>query len=379
MKVTKKLEWLGLAGVCAGIALTTGCKTIYSEDCTFGSEEAQLAGKEVVAPAPAPVPAGENPMPAALSPVQPGNVVYPAPVEKAEEPYWKQTKDPYDGLIKDAPKSVDSGTAKANYITYKVQNGDTLGGIAVKHGVSLKEVKALNAGMNYDRIKVGQTVYLPAKAKAGSAPTATKATLAQDGTYVVKNGDILGRIARQFGVKVSELKAANNLSSDMIKVGQKLVIPGKQFSNVKPAKKDAKPATKKPAAPAVKPVAAPAVKPVAAPAVKPVAAPAVEPVVAPAVEPVVETTAIPAPVVSAPAVSAPEIQTPAVEIEKPVAAPAPAPAAPIALRDYTVSEGQDLISIAINHSIGIDMLRKMNPGVVEPLVPGTVIKVPVTK
>lgn len=372
MKVTKKIELLGIAGVCAGIALTTGCKTIYSEDCSFGGEEAQIAGEEVVA-APVPLAEGENPMPAALSPTQPDNIIYPDPVAKKEGPYWKQTKDPYAGLIKEPAKGAAKAEASSGYITYKVKNGDTLGGIAVKHGVSLKDVKALNAGMNYDRIKVGQVIYLPAKAKANAA-AATTATLASDGTYVVKNGDILGRIARQFGVKVSELKAANNLSSDMIKVGQKLVIPGKKAvtpkSNAKEAaaKPAVKPAAKKaetkPAAPKVE------IKKVAPPVIETPAAPPPVPASAPAVKKtIIETPAVPPTVVPAPVVETPAIPAP----------PAPASAAPIALRDYTVTEGQDLISIAISHSIGIDMLRKMNPGVVEPLVPGTVIKVPVTK
>ena len=41
---------------------------------------------------------------------------------------------------------------------------------------------------------------------------------------VVRSGDVLGAIANREGVRVSELKAWNNLDSDMIRVGQKLVI-----------------------------------------------------------------------------------------------------------------------------------------------------------
>lgn len=44
--------------------------------------------------------------------------------------------------------------------------------------------------------------------------------------YIVRPGDGLIRIARQCGTTVAALKAANNLTSDLILVGQALVIPG---------------------------------------------------------------------------------------------------------------------------------------------------------
>jgi len=42
--------------------------------------------------------------------------------------------------------------------------------------------------------------------------------------YRVKSGDVLGTIARKHGVKVSQLKAWNDLNSSVIRVGQKLII-----------------------------------------------------------------------------------------------------------------------------------------------------------
>jgi len=47
------------------------------------------------------------------------------------------------------------------------------------------------------------------------------------GTYVVKRGDSLIRLARRFGTTVEALKAANGLKTDVIKIGQVLIIPGK--------------------------------------------------------------------------------------------------------------------------------------------------------
>jgi membrane-bound lytic murein transglycosylase D len=42
--------------------------------------------------------------------------------------------------------------------------------------------------------------------------------------YKIKYGEFLGKIAKKFGVKVSDLKRWNNLKSDAIKENQKLII-----------------------------------------------------------------------------------------------------------------------------------------------------------
>lgn len=59
-------------------------------------------------------------------------------------------------------------------------------------------------------------------------PAAAPGSLASDGSYVIKGGDTLGRIATQFGVSLSELQAANpGVDSRKLHVGQKIVIPKK--------------------------------------------------------------------------------------------------------------------------------------------------------
>jgi LysM repeat protein len=59
--------------------------------------------------------------------------------------------------------------------------------------------------------------------KPSATPTATPTPTAK--TYVVVSGDTLSSIASKFGVTVTALKAANKLTSDLIKLGQKLTIP----------------------------------------------------------------------------------------------------------------------------------------------------------
>ena len=46
------------------------------------------------------------------------------------------------------------------------------------------------------------------------------------GSYTVTRGDNLSEIAQRFGVSTQELRAHNKLKNDVIRIGQKLSIPG---------------------------------------------------------------------------------------------------------------------------------------------------------
>ncbi|MBN2068060.1 MAG: LysM peptidoglycan-binding domain-containing protein [Opitutales bacterium] len=120
--------------------------------------------------------------------------------------------------------------------TYKVQRGDTLGGIARKYGIKVKDLKAMN-GLTKDTIFVGQTLQVPEAGSISSAPVKTSApsaTVTSNGsTYKVQRGDTLGGIAHRYGVKVKDLKAVNGMTKDTIYVGQTLKLPtGASSANV---------------------------------------------------------------------------------------------------------------------------------------------------
>jgi LysM repeat protein len=166
--------------------------------------------------------------------------------------------------------SLDAATQ-----TYKIQKGDSLSKIAARHGITANELAALNNISNPNLIRIGQTLALPAHATPSSspAPAASRPTpspapaaTASGASYTVVAGDNLTKIARAHGVTIAALRSANNLSSDVIRIGQKLVIPGASASSA-------------PAAPAPAPAApAPSPAPVVAPAPAPIApAPATVP------------------------------------------------------------------------------------------------------
>jgi peptidoglycan endopeptidase LytE len=124
---------------------------------------------------------------------------------------------------------------------YKVLRGDTLSKIAKKFHITLQALSAANPGVNSSRLKIDQPIHIPgqtapaaATAAPGAATAVTEGAAGQQ-VYTVKSNDTLTKVAREFGVKVKALRAANHLRTDKIKVGQKLKIPAKTAAEAAPA------------------------------------------------------------------------------------------------------------------------------------------------
>lgn len=119
--------------------------------------------------------------------------------------------------------------------TYTVKSGDSPAAIAKKAGVSVNALMKANPGLDPRKLKVGQELNIPggksdAKSAAPekSASKKSEASPSSDGSYVVKSGDNPGAIASKNGISTKELLRANpSLDPRKLKVGQKLVIPGK--------------------------------------------------------------------------------------------------------------------------------------------------------
>jgi LysM repeat protein len=74
------------------------------------------------------------------------------------------------------------------------------------------------------KIEEGMKKPAPAATKAGGAAAAPAGTLNADGTYTVRSGDTLSKIARAFNTKVDSIQAENP-GLETIKPGQKIRIP----------------------------------------------------------------------------------------------------------------------------------------------------------
>lgn len=133
-----------------------------------------------------------------------------------------------------APLSAEGQTVQvegASFETYTVKKGDNLWTIAKRSNVSLNELYAANGLDTNAILSIGQQLQIPvegstATVTAPSADTYQPTSFNQGSTeYTVKPGDSLSKIAKQFDTSVRAIKAANGLSSDLIRLGDTLVVP----------------------------------------------------------------------------------------------------------------------------------------------------------
>ena len=117
-------------------------------------------------------------------------------------------------------------------VTYRVRRGDSLGSIARRYHVTTAQIKEWN-GLRSNTIHPGQKLVICTGAKASvsaakSGTSSKKSKSRQQSTryYTVKRGDTLSGIASKYkGVTVTQIKRANNLRSNNIRPGQRLLIP----------------------------------------------------------------------------------------------------------------------------------------------------------
>lgn len=102
-------------------------------------------------------------------------------------------------------------------IDYVVKKGDSLYSIAKRYNTTVKDITRLN-NLTSNNLTVGQQLIIAIDDNATSTPTTYK-------DYVVKKGDSLYSIANKNNITVDELKKINNLTSNMLSIGQVLKLP----------------------------------------------------------------------------------------------------------------------------------------------------------
>lgn len=100
--------------------------------------------------------------------------------------------------------------------TYIVQRGDSLWSIANRFGITVDELRKTNNLMT-DILTIGQVLVIPSK----------DSELPENGNifYTVQPGDTLFSIANKYGISVDMIRNINNLTSDILSIGQQLIIP----------------------------------------------------------------------------------------------------------------------------------------------------------
>lgn len=105
--------------------------------------------------------------------------------------------------------------------TYVVQKGDTLYSIANKLGTTVSELKKEN-NLTSNTLQIGEVLRIPTK----------EIYEEEENIYIVKKGDSLYSIANKYNTTVEELKRINNLTSNILSIGQVLKLPSDKANNV---------------------------------------------------------------------------------------------------------------------------------------------------
>lgn len=105
--------------------------------------------------------------------------------------------------------------------TYVVQKGDTLYSIANKLGTTVSELKKEN-NLTTNTLQIGEVLRIPTK----------EIYEEEENIYIVKKGDSLYSIANKYNTTVEELKRINNLTSNILSIGQVLKLPSDKANNV---------------------------------------------------------------------------------------------------------------------------------------------------
>ncbi len=108
---------------------------------------------------------------------------------------------------------------------YTIVTGDSFSKLATRFHVSVSALMAANPGVEPTRLQPGKKIKIPPPAPVATTTTPPPAPTNGDTIYSVKSGDSLSKIASDFHTSVKALRAANNLKTDSIRVGQKLTIP----------------------------------------------------------------------------------------------------------------------------------------------------------
>ncbi|MEO1206439.1 MAG: LysM peptidoglycan-binding domain-containing protein [Pseudomonadota bacterium] len=130
--------------------------------------------------------------------------------------------------------------------TITVVRGDTLYGLARRHGVTVNQLMATNQ-LTSSMLRPGQELMLPGNGRSAPARTAPARTVPPrtrtvastpssppsdwSGNYAIEPGDSLYTIARKYGIKSSELQRYNGIDDPRrLRPGQVLKVPGQMGS-----------------------------------------------------------------------------------------------------------------------------------------------------
>jgi membrane-bound lytic murein transglycosylase D len=113
----------------------------------------------------------------------------------------------------------------ASYVNHYVRRGETLSEIAERYRTSVRAIARLTGLRSVNFIRPGQRLKIPVR--GGSSQYSSPPPLIKEGEkliYVVRRGDSLYKIAGAYNTSIQKIKDDNNLTTNNLDVGQKIVI-----------------------------------------------------------------------------------------------------------------------------------------------------------
>jgi len=105
---------------------------------------------------------------------------------------------------------------------HTVKSGESLYTISRSYGISVEALKEAN-GLEGNHLKPKQVLLIPNPKKRPAGKSAQKA-LSETESYIVKQGDSLYTISKRAGLSVEEVKRMNQLQTNALKTGQRLIL-----------------------------------------------------------------------------------------------------------------------------------------------------------
>ncbi|WP_201616963.1 lytic transglycosylase [Psychrobacter urativorans] len=125
----------------------------------------------------------------------------------------------------------------AKPISYKIQSGDTLTGVAKRYNIGISDLASANELNTNSNLILGRSITIPANGSRATPSTSKSSSstsssssggkdLSNIESYKVQPGDGLIALARRFGVSVDDLAATNNMATTgQLQLGQTIKVP----------------------------------------------------------------------------------------------------------------------------------------------------------
>ncbi len=109
---------------------------------------------------------------------------------------------------------------------YAVTNGDTLSQIAARFDIPTSWLRSRN-NLRNDHLKIGQVLLIPHSRDNIDYLSNTLNSAEQPNYHSVRQGDSLWTIARKYDTSIKRLRETNKLSSNTLRVGDRLIVGSK--------------------------------------------------------------------------------------------------------------------------------------------------------